>query len=178
NTGTTLLLDATTGSWNLSGGTLKGGTYAAADGAALLLPQGASGTLDGVTLASDFTVAPNARLTVLDGLALDANLTVQGGYTFFGGLTLAGTHTVPGSGQIILGGGFGVPQVFLQSSGFTPATVTLASGVTLRGYGRIDDSFFFGGGDRLVNRGVIAADVAGQDLAVNVAFSNAGQLQV
>ena len=35
NTGTTLVLDATTGSWNLATGTLKGGTLATLDGTAL-----------------------------------------------------------------------------------------------------------------------------------------------
>ena len=36
NTGATLTLNATTGSWNLAGGTINGGTLAFADGQTLL----------------------------------------------------------------------------------------------------------------------------------------------
>ncbi len=52
NTGTTLALNATTGSWNLVGGTLKNGTLSETGGAKLV-GTASGGTLDGVTLNGD-----------------------------------------------------------------------------------------------------------------------------
>ena len=76
NTGTTLALDATTGSWNLAGGTLKGGTLSESGGAELVFTT-SGGTLDGVTAASDLDLASNngANAYVKDGLTLN-NATV------------------------------------------------------------------------------------------------------
>src|SRR5262249_30925209 len=59
NTGRTLALDASTGSWNLLGGTVLGGTYAASGGAALLFTS-SGGILDGVTAQTDLDLRSNA----------------------------------------------------------------------------------------------------------------------
>ena len=76
NTGGTLALDAATGSWNLLGGTIKGGTITMSGGAQLVA-TGNGGTLDGVTLASDLDLASTngAFVYILNGLTLD-NATV------------------------------------------------------------------------------------------------------
>ena len=91
NTGTTLALNATTGSWNLVGGTLKGGTLSESGGAELVFTS-SGGTLDGVTTESDLDLASNAYAYafVQDGLTLDnatvylgnASGTTSGGLTF------------------------------------------------------------------------------------------------
>ena len=76
NTGTTLALNATTGSWNLVGGTLEGGTLSESGGAELVFTS-SGGTLDGVTTDSDLDLASNAYAyaTIKDGLTLN-NATV------------------------------------------------------------------------------------------------------
>ena len=92
NTGTTLALDAATGSWSLSGGTIKGGTVTATGGAALLLP---GGILDGVTLATAL-FQNTGRLDVKHGLTLsNATLTATGSIYF------QGTQTLGGTGQVL-----------------------------------------------------------------------------
>src|SRR6185295_11428987 len=54
NTGTTLALNATTGSWGLQSGIIIGGTIATSGGAELVTSGiGFGGTLDGVTLNTD-----------------------------------------------------------------------------------------------------------------------------
>ena len=80
DTGAGLSLDATTGSWNLVGGTLKNGTYTASGGAELVFtPSG--GTLDGVTANSDLDLASNiaaiVSATVKDGLTLGNGATIR-----------------------------------------------------------------------------------------------------
>ena len=76
NTGTTLALDATTGSWNLLGGTINGGTLSESGGSELVFTS-SGGTLDGVTADSDLDLASNndAYAYVKNGLTLN-NATV------------------------------------------------------------------------------------------------------
>ena len=102
NTGATLALNAATGSWNLLGGTLKGGTLTTAGGAQLLdTPSG--GVLDGVTLRGTVTAF---RLSVTRGLTLDPGSLFQMGGTLpngdflFGDVTLSGDQTIGGPGEI------------------------------------------------------------------------------
>ena len=61
NTGATLTLNATTGSWNLAGGTINGGTLAFADGQTLLMTASGSNRLVGVTVNGDLTLSQNSR---------------------------------------------------------------------------------------------------------------------
>ena len=76
NTGGTLALDAATGSWNLLGGTIKGGTITMSGGAQLVA-TGSGGTLDGVTLNGDLDLtAQYASLTVTNGLVLNGTATI------------------------------------------------------------------------------------------------------
>src|SRR5262249_42475304 len=80
NTGTTLVLDATTGAWNLTSGTLKRGAVATLDGIALTSASG-RGTLDGVTLGG--TVAGQAQPGMVD--AVTGTLMVISGMTLANG---------------------------------------------------------------------------------------------
>lgn len=107
DTGTGLALDATTGSWNLAGGTLKNGTYTASGGAALVFTSSGS-TLDGVTADSDLDLASNsgATATVKDGLTLANGATVRLGNaagTTAGTLAFSGTQALGGTGTVLLG---------------------------------------------------------------------------
>ena len=71
NTGTTLALNATTGSWNLSGGILENGSYTAAGGAELV-GTSSGGTLNNVAVGGNLDFASNydARAFVENGLTL------------------------------------------------------------------------------------------------------------
>src|SRR5262249_18391438 len=106
NTGHTLALDATTGSWNLAiGGTLRGGSLVTSGGAALV-GGGSSvgGTLDGVTLGGTVGGVPTSA-TVQGNRG---GITVTGGLTFTNGslvdlgtqMVLSGDQTVGGNGEI------------------------------------------------------------------------------
>src|SRR5206468_12590681 len=88
NAGTTLALDATTGSWNLAGGTVSGGTVALQAGGPQLVMTSAGGTL-----AGGVTINGNLDLT-----ASGANVSVTGG------LTLNGTATLGANARIYLHG--------------------------------------------------------------------------
>ena len=101
NTGSTLTLNATTGSWLLNGGTIRGGTLAVTGGAQLILPFDDDGTLDGVTLDTSLTISNDYTLYVTtNGVVLNnttITLTSSNNYTdleFTGGGTLGGTGSV------------------------------------------------------------------------------------
>jgi hypothetical protein len=172
-TGAGLELDATTGSWNLTGGTLKNGTYSAADGAELFFTS-RGGTLDGVTANSDLDLASNsgAAATIKDGLTLD-NVTVRLGNTtgtMAGALTFSGTQTLGGTGTIFLG-----TSASNKLSAGTGSTLTIGGGIILLGSsGQIS-------GASIVNQGTIAVDASGGGigtLTINpTSFTNQGTLQ-
>jgi hypothetical protein len=77
NTGTTLALDATTGTWNLAGGKIKGGTIAPSTGGAQLTCS--SGILDGARLAADLRVSNGGWLEVRSGLEFNGVISGSNG---------------------------------------------------------------------------------------------------
>lgn len=178
NTGNTLTLDSSTGSWNFNGGTLKNGTLALANGSTLNFTG--QGTFDGITLSSDFAVPNAKRLNVLNGLTfsggstLSLNSTSSASSTY---LRLIDTQTIGGSGTIELGGTQNYSTLVVQGTGAaTPATVTIGSGVTVRGRGHIDEQY---AGDTLVNQGSIVGDVSGGTLYISPgALANSGTIRV
>ena len=98
--GGTLALDGTTGSWNLAGGRIRGGTVTASNGAELVFTSSA-GTLDGVTAASDLDLASNndANVQIVDGLTLNATAWLgNAAGTTFGQMFFNATGTLGGTG--------------------------------------------------------------------------------
>ena len=77
NTGTTLALDAVTGSWQLAGGTIKGGTVSCSGGSKLVVTS-LSGTLDGVVLNGDLDAPAGASVNVNNGLVVNGNIINRG----------------------------------------------------------------------------------------------------
>ncbi len=158
NTGATLALNATTGSWNLVGGTLTSGTLTEANGAGLVFTSSA-GTLDGVTAAGGLDLASNyeAYAYVKDGLTL-SNATVRLGNaigTTYGLLYFQGTQTLGGTGTVLFGtnGNNSLDEI---SGG---STLTIGSGITVRGSsGSLGASY---ANDVIVNQGTISADGSG-----------------
>src|SRR5438552_14188669 len=76
NTGTTLALNANTGSWVLDGGTIHGGHITFADATALQLSTSLLAVLDGVTLDSDWIIPDVATVGISGGLTINATLTL------------------------------------------------------------------------------------------------------
>ena len=171
NAGATLALNAATGSWNLLGGTLLGGTLSEADGAGLAFTS-SGGTLDGVTAAGNLDLASNSYsyAYVADGLTLD-NATVFLGNasgTTSGSLDFSGTETLGGEGTVLLGAS---GANFLNYYG---AVLTIGQNIAVQGgNGNLN-------GGELINEGTICGDGSGSGgtLAINAgAFANQGILQ-
>ena len=157
NTGTTLALNAATGSWNLAGGTLKNGTLSGSGGAELVFTNSA-GTLDGVTAGSDLDLATNnsANVHIVDGLTLN-NVTVRLGNTIAttaGQMYFDSTETLGGTGTVLFGksGGNGI---YAQSG----TTLTIGPGITVQGSSGTLGSYW--GSSTIINQGTIAADDSG-----------------
>src|SRR5262249_28396300 len=137
NTGTTLALSSTTGSWNLAGGTVKNGIYSNTAGAVLIFTSSA-GPLDGVTADADLDLATNngAFVHIKNGLTLN-NATIHLGNvpgSTAGTLAFDNTETLGGTGTVILGRS-GSNTIY---SAYTAnATLTIAPGITIRGAGGV-----------------------------------------
>jgi hypothetical protein len=128
NRGSTLAIDRSV-NWQLSGGTIQGGTISVASGAQLLINY-PGGTLDGVTLNGDLHLAGAARLHAANGLTLNGTATLDGNpnptqFDFDGEQTLNGTGTI----------------LFTDSNSGTTLVqptagpLTIGPGVTIRGGG-------------------------------------------
>ena len=173
-----LTLNAATGSWQLAGGTIDGGTYKASGGAGLVFTLG-GGTLDGVTADSDLDLTQSSDgdnftfASVINGLTLDnANLVIgDSGGVNFGQVSFAGTQTLSvangATGSVIFGRN---QNSYINASG---GTLTFGTGLTVTGgYGVIK-------GDTVVNDGTIsAASGGGQTVTIDPvgSFTNNGTL--
>ncbi len=156
--------------FQLSGGTLSGATIVAGT---TLEGTGTGGTLDGVTLDGglDMSTLNAAEVTVVDGLTLNGTVTLgeaSGGT--HGYLLFSGTQTLGGSGDVLLGSS---SSNTIGGSGDSGSTLTIGPGVTVHGSDGMVGSIGYG----LVNRGTIAADVAGGSIAVTgTGWINAGTI--
>jgi hypothetical protein len=168
NTGKTLSLDATTGSWQLAG-TIVGGTVNGSDGAQLIVPGNSAATLDGLTLNADFVVNFNAKVRVLDGLTLNSLAIVNGGLNFTE-LNFDGTQTLAGTGQIVFTDSNPVTTRVQPVNG----TLTIGPNMTIRGLsGTVGNPTF-----PLINQGTISADVSGGTIVIQGnPFTNNGTTQ-
>jgi hypothetical protein len=149
NTGRTLAFNGGTGSWNLFGGTISGGSLSFADGQQLNFAEGATGTLNNVSVLGDWTIstgflqmrlggtfgstgtvrlssAQGGIVEMLAGSTLAANTELSGrtkSFRLFGASSVAsGTTLSAMSGEHNLGGGGG------GSSALTNNGTLLSSG--------------------------------------------------
>ena len=149
-----LNLDASTGSWSLSGGSIVAGTITETQGAVLR----AGGTLNGVTVNGPLDVI-GGQLTVLNSLVLNGTMrvglvsptgTTYGSVTFGSANTPAGSLT--GNAEVLLGGHqnatFGVGSNLPGPLG----ELTIGPGTTVHGAGSIS------GRGGIINNGIIMAD--------------------
>ena len=174
NSGGTLALDSSTGSWNLDGGTILGGTVTGSGGAGLDLAFSDSGTLDGVTLDADVDLANRARLTVLNGLELNGAITLNSTEfstldSLLTRLDFSGPQTLQGSGEVVIVGSGNGNRVRP-----TGGALTIAPGITVRGRaGTVGRA-----GESLVNQGVIRAEASNQTLTVTgTAWTNEATIE-
>ena len=190
NTGTTLALNATTGSWILGGGgTILNGMITSNGGAELL---GGGGTLSGVTVNANLDLtAFGANVHVLNGLTLNTTVTLgYGSFIYFdtASQTLGGTGTV-----VFTADG---TQGLIANADNT--TLTIGAGITIRGGSTFpynfagsvigylkktgpDNSAIYGGRNTsVINNGTINADTAGTYIVIQPnsgTFTNAGTIE-
>ncbi|HET6878560.1 MAG TPA: Ig-like domain-containing protein [Pirellulales bacterium] len=172
NTGTTLALNATTGSWQMgSGGTIIGGDYTSADGASLIISSN-NGTLNGVTLDGDLYVAgQNPAVVIKNGLTLNGTIYLGDTSGNLGSLLYYGSQTITGAGSVVFVGtsGNGIGPQLLSTS------LNIGSGITIRG--KSGSIYGFGSGSAITDQGTVSADVAGGTIGISGAsFTNQGTL--
>ena len=147
NTGATLALDATTGSWTLDGGTILGGTVATFDGVRLVTASGSTSRLSAVTLNGELELSytlVQTTVTVANGLTLNGSITLGNSTK----LAFEGTQTLDGSGEVVFDG------TFRNSSQLSVgSTLTIGPDMTLRGR----DAFLSVSG-ALVSEGLVSAE--------------------
>lgn len=166
--GETLALNAATGPWRLvSGGTIRGGTVTQNAEARLILPANGAGVLDALRVTGDLVITnTSARAIIRNGLQLTGTVILDN----TGTITFAGNQTF-NTGQILFAG---TPGILSLEPG---TTLTLGPDMVVRGKsGNIFASAF--GTVKLINQGLIAADVPGGTLNINpTQFENPGTLR-
>src|SRR5439155_2110364 len=118
-------------------------------------------TFDGVTLDSDLTLEDRTTLYVVNGMTLNAVVTLANTGSF-GNLTVlrfeGGAQTLSGTGQIVFGGSGTANNYLYPSAG----SLIIAPSITIHGgSGTIGDHSW-----KLVNQGAILADAAGAKISV------------
>ncbi len=177
NIASTLALNNTTGSWNLLGGTIRGGTVNTA-GTAQLIVAGNGDILDGVTLDTGTNgIAYNLGqvLYAQNGLTLDhSTLDLSGGKpNGFGYLYFQGTNsqTLSGTGDVTFGNSNSNTSEIYNNSG-TSVAVTFGPGITI--HGKSGSLAAKGGG--IINQGTLAADILGGDFLVSGLLISSGSI--
>jgi hypothetical protein len=122
-----LILNATTGGWNLGdSGRIVGGTIETLDGIQLVVTG--NSTLDGVTLNGTAGVLSGGILNIVNGCTLNGTISLNTNGSFlYGNLWFQTTpqQTIDGTGTIIMGGGVSR----LEGS----SQVTFGPGITITG---------------------------------------------
>jgi len=170
----TLAFTAATGSWNLQGGTLVNTTLTFAGGASLI-PTLSGGTLNHVTLGSDWSFPNGGEITVLKGLLLNSHTLTLNGNNSYTGITFndPAAQTLAGPGQVLFAGT--TPNVdFFNCYGAAANPLTFGAGVVISGKGGLIQQLG-GVATGLINSGTIT--VTGAAMAIGACI-NKGMLLV
>lgn len=175
NAGSTLILDAASGTWEANGGTIVGGTVQIPGNSALVFNGSDGGqprtfTLDGTTLTGDLTLPdmpvnnPTPTLTIQNGLTLNGSITAAGNGRK---IILNGSQTLSGGSYSLQGGVPEVELAFTKGAGPAEVDVTLSPTVFIEG-GRASIQNLSGGDavSTLINQGWIAANRTGETLTI------------
>jgi hypothetical protein len=183
NTGSTLGLTAVTGSWNLLGGTIQGGTVTVSGGAKLV-PTTSGGTLSGVTLKGDAAQTQPVMLdvngytvyvSVAGDLTLDnATLNVQN----YGRIDFTSSvATLAGSGTVL----FADDNRYNSLRAVANAgQLTIGAGITVKGAGgTIGYNNQWGGPANVtvVNQGNVGPDRPGTFYLAGASWTNNATVQ-
>jgi Malectin domain len=167
NTGTTLALNATTGSWYMDGGEIENGTVAESDGAELIF-TGDNSTLNAVTVDGDLDLTGNlvaptpfpfneVDAFVINGLMLNGTAYLgNASGTMYGVLYFNNTETLSGTGTVDFGenGSNAISNYWDFATG-----LTIGPGITIRGTsGAIEN---FDQSINVVDEGAIVVDSNG-----------------
>jgi hypothetical protein len=178
NTNTELTLNGGTGSWVMLGGTIRAGTVSVTGGARLIFSNIGGGTLDGTTCNGDLDLESmnGAQLTMTNGLVLNGTLRVGNPTNqWYAVVVVQGSQTLSGNATVVFGNHSSYNALLLT---LADTTLTLGSGVTIRGHsGIIGYSSAWGGPANVsvINQGVILADTSGGTIRVaGQSFVNAG----
>ena len=158
-----LTLDDTSGSWNLTGGKIVGGTVFTSGTNQLVVTNPGHGLLDGVTLHGVMNLAAFST-SVINGLTLD-----QGRVELFGSesLNFDNSQTLGGSGEVVfLDAGINALNVAGGS------LLTIAAGVTIHG----NTGFIVANANDILLQGTIRADGGGTLTVSGVSNFAAGTL--
>ncbi|HNJ75930.1 MAG TPA: hypothetical protein PLE72_04135, partial [Azospira sp.] len=173
NTGQTLDIGAggPFGAGGLSSltGRITNGTIISGDGTLLNSP---SGSLDGVTIGSNFGFAAGGYANIYNSLLLTNGITVNKGNTewYFRSGGTQNLAMVSGSATINTASGG-----LYAGYGVAGQTLQIGSGITYQGYGYISDS----AAATIVNNGTLIANTTGQTLTINpTSLTNNGTLRV
>jgi len=185
-----ITLDATTGSWEATGGRINGGTVNLLDGATFLFnsldPSGAerSLTLDRVQLNGDLTLEdlgfPSSTLSLTNGLVLNGTIEALGGKHQIRSI---GTQAITGGTLVLAGAGqssrveLGVYREDGQASPVTTLTISPTTRIE-GGHAEIEAYSDSGQESNVNNLGTIVANRSGAPLDVwTDRFMNAGTLE-
>ncbi len=161
NTGNTLLLDDTTGSWTLRGGTILGGRIIGGGGATLIAgtTQGvAPGKLDGVIVDADL-LAADTTIKFLNNVTFNGTATLNNGTIEFPYQIEMPDQVLQGRGEVVFDDeGTLRPRV---SRFIIGPDVTIRSGT---GGGYVAEIYYTG---TLINQGSIISDTTGEIINVN-----------
>ncbi len=190
NAGATLALTAATGSWNLAGGTIDGGTVTASGGALLEATNQGGRLEDGVTLLGDPSMTDavvldmatsNPVVTVAGGALTLSNTTISLEATSYAVLQFTDAQaSLAGTGTVTFNNGSNSVYNTIQED-VAGGTLTIGPGVTIAGgSGAIGYDPSIGGPSSVsfVNRGTIDADSAGTISLNGTAWSNSGTMEV
>ncbi len=191
NTGSTLALSASTGSWNLLGGTIAGGVVSVSGGAALV-GTNSGGTLSGgVTLqgdaslpvALDLTMAGNANVLVSGGALTLNNATVSLGNSSgsYGRMLFSDlAASLAGTGSVVFSNGSNSLYNSLEENA-SGGSLNIGAGITINGgSGSIGYNPYYGSGPSnvsVVNQGQILAGSAGTVTINGSNWTNPGAIQ-
>ena len=124
NTGNTFTFNAVTGTWNLLGGMVVGGTLAFADGQTLAITANSSNRLNGVAITGDLLLNQNgAVVRILNGVNVNGVVHVSGDSA---SLAFEGNQTWS-AGTVVFEGTTGGRRIIEAVNSST--TLTLGAGI-------------------------------------------------
>ena len=167
NTNQTLALNAITGSPQLFGGTITGGTISTSGGAQLVTTN--TGTLDTVTLAGDVLVG-SGTTTINNSLTL-ANARIlfsSPNSSSIAEVSSNGSAAILGNGTILFDGSSTGANEIVASNG----TLTIGSGIYTTT--DISSGTIGGGSGTLLNQGTIVSAIASHDIVMAGNWINNG----